>query len=247
MSQIKARIEAVTGRMAAAARRAGRPVDEITLVAVTKTHPVETVIAAYQAGLRHFGENRVEEGTEKIAQFAAWLAEGDPPPVWHMIGHVQSRKVGEALRPYRLIHSVDSLKLAERIDRLARRDDAPPVEILLECNVSGEEAKYGFAVSRWSKDPAQFKTFIEQVSQIAALDKIVIRGLMTMAPLVDDPKEARPTFESLAALRAGLWQELPDLDWSHLSMGMTDDFEVAIEAGATIIRVGRALFGERNV
>ncbi len=247
MSQIEANIETVAERMRVAAQRAGRQVDEITLVAVTKTHPVETVFAAYQAGLRHFGENRVEEGTEKIARLADWLGEGCQPPVWHMIGHVQSRKAGDVLGQFKLIHSVDSLKLAERLDRLARRDDAPPVEVLLECNVSGEAAKYGFVLDRWSSGAMQFKTFIREVDQIATLDKVIIRGLMTMAPLVDDPEQARPTFQSLAALQARLRQELPDLDWSHLSMGMTDDFEVAIEEGATIIRVGRALFGERNV
>jgi pyridoxal phosphate enzyme (YggS family) len=247
VSQIEANIEAVAGRMRVAAQRAGRQVDEITLVAVTKTHPVETVIAAYQAGLRHFGENRVEEGTEKITRLADWLEEGCQPPVWHMIGHVQSRKAGDVLGQFKLIHSVDSLKLAERLDRLARRDDAPPVEVLLECNVSGEAAKYGFALDRWLSDATQFKTFTREVGQIATLDKVIIRGLMTMAPLVDDPEQARPTFQSLTAIQARLRQELPDLDWSHLSMGMTDDFEVAIEEGATIIRVGRALFGERNV
>lgn len=247
MSQIGANIEAVYERMQAASRRAGRQVDEITLVAVTKTHPVETVIAGYQAGLRQFGENRVEEGIDKIAQMAGWLEAGREPPAWHMIGHLQSRKAGDILGQFKLTHSVDSLKLAERIDRLARRDDFPPVEILLEVNVSGEAAKYGFALNGWSSDPAQLETFIEDVTQLAALDKIVIRGLMTMAPLVEDPEEARPTFQSLASLRVRLRQELPHLDWSHLSMGMTDDFEVAIEEGATIIRVGRALFGERNV
>lgn len=247
MNQIEANLEAVTERMEAAARRAGRQGEEITLVAVTKTHPVETVIAGYEAGLRHFGENRVEEGVEKIDQMADWLAEGRQPPAWHMVGHVQSRKAGDILGRFHLTHSVDSLKLAERIDRLARRDDFPPLEILLEANVSGEGSKYGFALERWSSDPAQLQAFIEEVNQIAALEKVIIRGLMTMAPLVEDPEAARPTFQSLAGLRARLQQERPDLDWSQLSMGMTDDFEVAIEEGATMIRVGRALFGERNV
>jgi pyridoxal phosphate enzyme (YggS family) len=247
VNQIEANVEAVTGRMQAAARRAGRQVEKITLVAVTKTHPVERVIAGYEAGLRHFGENRVEEGAEKIDQLAGRLGEGREPPTWHMVGHVQSRKAGDILGRFQLTHSVDSLKLAERIDRLARRDDFPPLEILLEANVSGEGSKYGFALEHWSSDPAQLQAFMEEVKQIANLEKVIIRGLMTMAPLVDDPKAARPTFQSLAGLRARLQQELPDVDWSHLSMGMTDDFEVAIEEGATMIRVGRALFGERNV
>jgi hypothetical protein len=248
VSNITANIEVVYQRINAAAKRAGRITDEVLLVAVTKTHPLETVIEAYQTGLRHFGENRVSEGREKVIKMAQWLENVPPeqaPPTWHMIGHLQSRQVGAALGKFSLIHSVDSLKLAQRINRLAERDHYPPVDILLECNVSGEAAKYGFALDNWSTDEAQITTFGETVAQIAALDNVVIRGLMTMAPLCADPEEARPVFQSLAALRTTLQKETPQLDWRHLSMGMTDDFEVAIEEGATIIRVGRALFGER--
>lgn len=248
MSNIAANVDTVYQRINAAAKRAGRDADDITLVAVTKTHPLETVIEAYQAGLRHFGENRVKEGREKVADMARWL-ESAPPgqeqPIWHLIGHLQSRQVGAALGQFSLIHSVDSLKLAQRIDRLAERDNYPPVEILLECNVSGEATKYGFAVDNWSSDDKQLTTFLETIAQIVTLDKIIIRGLMTMAPFYDDPEETRPVFQSLAALKATLQTKMPHIDWKHLSMGMTDDFEIAIEEGATIIRVGRALFGER--
>ena len=250
MSQIAANIQTVQERMQAAAARAGRRVDEITLVAVTKTHPLDTVIAAYQAGLRHFGENRAAEGVEKVSGMAAWLAatfvdKPVDPPVWHLIGHLQSRQVGQALGQFKLIQSVDSLKLAQRINRLAGRDRFPPVEILLECNVSGEASKFGFGLVGWSTDQSLLKSFLQEVREIAALDKIVLRGLMTMAPLVAEPEEARPVFKSLAALRQTLRTEIPQVDWRHLSMGMTDDFEVAIEEGATFIRVGRVLFGER--
>lgn len=247
MSDLAANIEAVRERMAAAAYRAGRSVDDITLVAVTKTHPVETVAAAYRAGLRHFGENRVAEGRAKVAALADRLAQAGPAesPNWHMIGHLQRRQVGEALGQFALIHSVDSLKLAERIQRLAERDDYPPVEILLECNVSGETAKSGFELDRWQTDRTQFEAFLAEIAGMAGLDKIIIRGLMTMAPLTSDPEETRPTFRSLAALRQRLETEMAQIDWQHLSMGMTDDFEVAIEEGATMVRVGRALFGER--
>ena len=154
--------------------------------------------------------------------------------------------MGNALGRYALIHSVDSLKLAQRINRLSERDKLPPQEILLECNVSGEAAKAGFALDHWSTDRAQLGAFLEAVTAMAALDKIVIRGLMTMAPLSSNPEDTRPTFQRLAALRETLRSELPRFDWGHLSMGMTDDFEVAIEEGATIIRVGRALFGKRG-
>jgi pyridoxal phosphate enzyme (YggS family) len=243
-----ANIETVRQRMQAAAQRAGRPVGDITLVAVTKTHPIETVIAAYQAGLRHFGENRAEESLEKITGFSEWLKTqpGHDPAYWHFIGHLQSRQAGLVLAGrHSLIHSIDSLKLAQRLNRLAERDDDPPLAILLQCNVSGEETKSGFELERWATDANQLSLFFETVRQIASLEKLVVRGLMTMAPFSDDPEKARPTFKSLAALRERLQTEFPQLDWRGLSMGMTDDFEVAIEEGATIIRVGRAIFGER--
>jgi pyridoxal phosphate enzyme (YggS family) len=248
MSSIKANIETVNGRINAAAQRAGRNPDEITLVAVSKTHPLETVIEAYQAGMRYFGENRAQEGRDKVIAMTDWLA-GSPgleAPTWHMIGHLQSRQVGDALGKFNMLHSVDSLKLAQRIDRLAERDNIPPVDILLECNVSGETAKFGFALDKWSTDKTQLATFVNTIEQIATLKKVNIQGLMTMAPLSPNPEETRPVFKSLATLSSTLQKEIPHLSWQHLSMGMTDDFEVAIEEGATIIRVGRALFGPRQ-
>lgn len=250
MSAIAAKVETVYRRIEAAAQRAGRQAEDITLVAVTKTHPLATVIDAYQAGLRHFGENRADEGQTKAVGMADWLAqtseERSDCPMWHFIGHLQSRQVGPVLGQFQTIHSVDSLKLAQRINRLAKRDDFSPVEIFLECNVSGEASKYGFALARWSTDKAQLTAFLDQVAQMESLEKVVIRGLMAMAPWSPNPEEARPVFKSLAALRQKLQTDLPQFDWRHLSMGMTDDFEVAIEEGATIIRVGRAIFGERN-
>lgn len=246
MSEIAANLETVYHRLHRAAERVGRSASEITLVAVTKTQPLAKVIQAYQAGLRHFGENRAGEGREKAAALTGWLAQiGNEAPAWHLIGHIQSRQAEEALGPYQLIHSLDSLKLAQRIDRLAARDGRSPVEILLQCNMSGEATKSGFELAHWSTDSGQLKTFLETVNQIGRLEKIVIRGLMTMAPWFDNPEEARPTFRSLAALQARLRTELPQFDWAQLSMGMTDDFEVAIEEGATMVRVGRAIFGER--
>ena len=248
MSSIAANLDALYQRIDAAAKRAGRAANDITLVAVTKTHPLETVVQAYQAGLRHFGENRVQEGREKVAAMAEWLESISPDqerPIWHLIGHLQSRQVEAALGQFSLIHSVDSLKLAQRINRLAERDNHPLVEVLLECNVSGEATKFGFALDHWASDRRQLTTFLETIAQMVTLDKVVIRGLMTMAPLGQDAEQARPVFQSLAALRATLQTEIPEVDWRHLSMGMTDDFEVAIEEGATMIRVGRAIFGER--
>jgi hypothetical protein len=246
VSEFKANVEAVYRRLEAAASRGGRKAGDVTLIAVSKTHPAERVIEAYQAGLRHFGENRTLE-QEKVAVVNQWVASqaGAARPTWHFIGNVQSRQVGDVLGHYDLIHSVDSLKLAQRINRLAERDGLPAVEILLQGNVSGETAKSGFDLSHWSSRPEKLAVFLATIAEMATLEKIKIRGLMTMAPIVTDPEETRPTFSSLAALRQRLQQERPDLEWAELSMGMTDDFEVAIEEGATLIRVGRALFGER--
>lgn len=249
MSSLAANLETVHQRIASAAQRAGRNNDDITLVAVTKTHPVETVVEAYQAGLRHFGENRAPEGKDKVIALSERLDDisEEARPQWHFIGHMQSRQVGIVLEgQFDLIHSVDSLKLAQRISRLAVRDDYPSVNVLLQCNVSGEGTKSGFELNNWSSNQEQLAALIEAINQIAELDKITIQGLMTMAPLSNNPEEARPTFQSLAGLKEKLQLELPQINWQHLSMGMTDDFEIAIEEGATIIRVGRAIFGERR-
>jgi pyridoxal phosphate enzyme (YggS family) len=246
---IPANLNLVQERIQAAVRRAGRDPAEVTLVAVTKTHPVEVMQSAYQAGLRHFGENRVEEGRPKIVEFNKWLAvnsEADERPTWHMIGHLQSRKAADALAHFDIIHSVDSLKLAERLNRLAERDRIePPVPVLLECNVSGEASKHGFELSRWGEDREVQAAFFDTVRRIVELPRLRLSGLMTMAPIVDDPELARPVFVALRALRDALAEEFPNVEWRELSMGMTDDFEVAIEEGATIIRVGRAIFGPR--
>jgi hypothetical protein len=249
MSSIAANLERVSRRIQQAAQRAGRNAEDITLVAVTKTHPVETVIEAYRQGLRNFGENRADEGYEKSRQFSERLAADiqRDPAQWHFIGHLQSRQAGLVLAGrVDLIHSVDSLKLAQRLHRLAERDDYPPVNILLQCNVSGEATKSGFELSDWAKDRQQFDAFIVAVNEISQLNRTTIRGLMTMAPIVHNPEEVRPVFQSLAGLKNKLAQELPQIDWRHLSMGMTADFEVAIEEGATIVRIGRAIFGERG-
>jgi pyridoxal phosphate enzyme (YggS family) len=246
---IPANLAHVQERIQAAAGRAGRKPAEVTLVGVTKTYPIEMIQVAYQAGLRHFGENRVEEGQSKIPAFDRWLAtrsKTDKRPTWHMIGHLQSRKVADAMSHFDVIHSVDSLKLAERLDRLAERDMVePPVPILLECNVSGEASKYGFDLSRWMDDGEVRGAFFDVVRRIVELPRLRLQGLMTMAPIVTDPELARPVFIALRSLRDALIEEFPDVELQHLSMGMTDDFEVAIEEGATLIRVGRAIFGPR--
>ena len=247
---IGANLSRVQERIQAAARRAGRDPAEVSLIAVTKTHPLEVVQAAYQAGVRHLGENRVEEGRLKIPAFDEWLAASSPAaqrPVWHMIGHLQSRKAADALAYFDTVHSVDSFKLAERLNRLAESAVIKPLfPILLECNVSGEASKHGFALSRWRDDRQVWAAFLETVRCIAELPRLQVQGLMTMAPLVSDPEQARPTFAALRRLRDALAETFPTVEWRHLSMGMTDDFEVAVEEGATLLRIGRAIFGPRH-
>jgi pyridoxal phosphate enzyme (YggS family) len=247
---IATNLERVQERIRAAARRVGRDPAQVTLVAVTKTHPLEVIQAAYQAGVQHFGENRVEEAHLKIPAFNEWLAVPTgsfQPPTWHMIGHLQSRKVADALAHFDVIHSVDSLKLAERLNRLAERDMVgTQTPILLECNVSGEDSKYGFALSRWQEDRETRQAFFDKVRRIIKLPRLRLQGLMTMAPIVVDAELVRPVFVALRTLRDALTEEFPAVKWQHLSMGMTDDFEVAVEEGATLIRVGRAIFGPRE-
>lgn len=238
---LAANVARVQERIATAAERAGRKADEITLVAVSKTHPVEAVIAALALGIRHFGENRVEEANPKIEAVRQWLAAHGceahlPEPIWHMVGHVQSRKAEDVIAGgYALVHSVDRVKLARRLSRFALNAGRVQ-DILLEVNLSGEATKYGF----------DLETLIPAIEEIASQPGVRVRGLMTMAPIVDDPEKARPVFAGLRELRDILAVQLPELDWHHLSMGMTDDFEVAIEEGATIVRIGRAIFGPRQ-
>ncbi len=206
------------------AERSGRSPGSVTLVAACKTQPPEKIAAAKAAGIEHFGENRVQEAE---AKWNPGLRQG---VTLHMIGRLQRNKVRRALVLFDVIQSVDSLALAERISRLA----TGVVPVLLEVNVGGEESKAGF--------PPQ--ALREQLGPVLSLPNLEVRGLMTIAPLVDDPERARPYFRGLRELGEELRAELPSLG-AELSMGMTDDYEVAIEEGATIVRVGRAIFGER--
>jgi len=233
-------IQEVRQRIADACARAGRQPDEVTLIAVSKTSPPQALIEALTAGAQHFGENRVEEAESKIPIVNAQASKA---PTWHMIGHVQSRKAKDVLALFQWVHSVDTLKLAQRFSTLCV-EQGKQLEVLLEVNVSGEEAKSGLVAANWAADESVKRNLWSQIEQVLALPGIHVRGLMTMAPIVPDPEEARPVFASLAKLRRALETDfsvkLPDL-----SMGMTDDYPVAIEEGATCVRVGRAIFGER--
>ncbi len=221
----------VHARIAAAEQRVNR-VGQVTLIAVSKMQPVATVAAAYRAGLRIFGENRVDEAGSK-AEAIRSLLPPDGRIEWHMIGHLQSRQAAGVLPWAAMVHSVDTIKLAGRLSRATTPGQTLP--ILLEVNVSGEASKAGLR-------PQDVAPAVETILELPGLR---IDGLMTMAPIVDEPEQARPVFRDLAMLRERLRRQYPALPWTHLSMGMTDDFEVAIEEGATLVRIGRAIFGER--
>ncbi|MEA3335646.1 MAG: YggS family pyridoxal phosphate-dependent enzyme [Chloroflexota bacterium] len=237
---IAANLRDIRERMAGAAGRVGRQPGEISLVAVSKTIPVESILAALEQGQIDFGENRVEQAWRKfvdpqVSDSLTNLIGPDQTFRLHLIGPIQSRKAALAVacQPT-LVHAVDRVKIARRLDRVAQEAGAL-MNILLEVNVSGEMSKFGFAPERIE----------ESAREINSLSGLRISGLMTMPPFDPDPEMARPHFAALRDLRDRLSQGLPEADWHHLSMGMSHDFEVAIEEGATIVRVGTAIFGSR--
>ena len=239
--EIANNIDEVQEQIASACARAGRSVDDVKLVAVSKTKPIEDVLAAAKVGIRDFGENRIEEASEKIpAVNDIW----DQTVVWHMIGHIQSRKARDVVPLFASVHSVDSLKIARKLSSLAS-EEGKPLNVFAEVNVSGEPQKYGFEASNWQTDAQQFDMLQQTISQIAQLPGLKLVGLMTMAPFVSDAERTRPVFASMAALRSQLASKLA-INLPHLSMGMTNDYTVAIEEGATMVRVGTAIFGARN-
>ena len=226
MDAIAANLEEIRRRMAEAARRSGRDPASIRLVAVSKTYPAEAVAAAAATGQRIFGESRVQESRDKIPACPPGLE-------WHFIGHLQKNKVRQALPLFRFFHSIDSTALAEAIDRISG-ETGVKAQGLLEVNVSGEETKHGFTPEELR---AQFPT-------LSKLLHLRIRGLMTMAPYSDNPEDARPVFRTLRELRDEL-QSTYQHPLPELSMGMSGDFEPAIEEGATLVRVGSSIFGAR--
>jgi pyridoxal phosphate enzyme (YggS family) len=218
IQKIAASLRGVERRIAAAADKAGRSPDEVTLIAVTKGLPLEAVEAAIEAGIEHIGENRVQEASTKVEQASRLGLH----PTWHLIGHLQRNKAKTAVGVFDIIHSVDSLKLAETLNAVS----ASALPVLLQVNVSGEATKSGFSVAELHR----------AMTGIGRLSNLMVTGLMTIAPLTSDPEEARPVFRKLREARDSMGLE-------HLSMGMTDDFEVAVEEGATMVRIGRAIFG----
>ena len=222
-------LQEVRAEIEAAARRAGRNPEDVLLLAVTKTHPVAVVREAIAAGLTELGENRVQELLEKQAQIT-------DPVRWHLIGHLQTNKVKNVVGRVALIHSVESLRLAEEISRKAVALGVVQ-NVLVELNMAGEESKFGIK-------PEECRAFLRQ---IAPLPGLKVKGLMTVAPFVEDPERNRVYFRQMRELSVDIAAEkLDNVDMEHLSMGMSNDFAVAVEEGATIVRVGTRLFGERT-
>jgi len=218
-----------------ATARSGRDAGSVRLVVVTKSQPLEVVQAAIAAGASILGENYAEEAVAKINALAETAVE------WHMIGHVQSRKADLVAGHFSMLHSLDSLKLAERLNRYCE-ELGRSLQVLLEINVSGEESKYGFP--GW--DEQHWPNLEPEIGHITALPRLRLRGLMTMPPFFDDPEQTRPYFQRLHRLQVFLREHIPYADWTDLSMGTSADFITAIEEGATYVRVGQAILGRRS-
>lgn len=233
--QIGQNLNVVRAKIADAAVSVGRDPAEVKLVVVSKSQPVEIIRAAYAAGARCFGENYPQEAEEKIVELK------DLPDIeWHMIGHLQSRKAAIVANYFHQIHSIDSLSLAVKLDRILEQQ-GKILPALLEINVGGEESKSGWRVS----SEQEWNTLLPDLDHVIHLPNLKICGLMTMPPLFDQPELSRPGFQSLRHLRDYLVQQYPAISWTELSMGTSTDFEVAVQEGATMVRVGRAVLGPR--
>ncbi len=219
----------IIDRIALAAQRAGRDPSSVKLIAVTKTVDIKRIREAVAAGASALGENRVQEAREKIEQLGSLAG-------WHLIGHLQSNKAKYAVKLFELIHSIDSLELAQEVDKQAAKIGKIQ-DVLIEVNISGETSKAGIPAD----DAANL------IRKTAALKNISIKGLMTMPPFFDNPEEARPYFKKLRDLSVQIdLDKIPNVSMEELSMGMSGDFEVAVEEGATMVRVGTAIFGGRH-
>jgi hypothetical protein len=226
MVSIAENLERVREQITQAAAKVGRPVNEIELVAITKKHPAEKMREAVEAGHTLFGESRIQEARTKIPELPSNLR-------WHFIGHLQKNKIRHALPLFELFHGVDSLALAQEMDRIAAEEGEHP-RVLLEVNVAGEGSKFGFKA----------ETLRAEIGSLLALPRLSIEGLMCIPPLTEEAEASRKFFVQLRELRNSLEKEF-DVKFPHLSMGMTQDFWIAVEEGATLVRVGTAIFGER--
>lgn len=232
---IKERLEAMLEEIETIATQAGRVSADVKLVVVTKTFTSELIREVLQAGAKDLGENYVEEASEKVGALARLF-----PVTWHMIGHIQSRKTRQVCELFDIVHSIDREKVARRLSEAAQ-ESGKRLPVLLECNVSGEKSKFGWRAwesDNWIQLAAELQPLIE-------LPGIEIRGLMTMAPYYDDPELARPYFARLRSLSELLADQFPGTCFRELSMGMSQDFRQAIEEGATFLRIGTAIMGDR--
>ena len=227
MASIAENLERVREQIAQAAGKAGRSIDDLELIAISKTHEAAKVREAIEAGQTLFGESKVQEARVKIPELPSNTR-------WHFVGHLQKNKIRHALPLFELIHSVDSLALAEDINRIADEEGLHP-RVLLEVNVAGEGSKFGFQPEKLRAD----------MESLLALPRLSILGLMCIPPVADEPEASRKYFVRLRELRDRLQTEF-HVDLAQLSMGMTQDFAVAVEEGATLVRVGTAIFGERS-
>ena len=227
MNSIAENLDRVRGQIASAAAKSGRSADDVELVAISKTHPAEKVREAIEAGQNLFGESRVQEARAKIPELPSSIH-------WHFVGHLQKNKIRHALPLFEMIHSVDSLALSQDIHRIAEEQGLYP-RLLLEVNVAGEGSKFGFS-------PENLR---DQMEELLALSRLSIVGLMIIPPLAKEPEACRKFFIRLRELRDQLQTEFR-IDLAQLSMGMTQDFAIAVEEGATLVRVGTAIFGERR-
>jgi len=226
---LKENLQSVRDKIAKAAEGAGRDPSEVKIVAITKTHPPEVVEEAVSAGLEDVGENKVQEFLDKSEEVAA-------PCRWHFVGHLQRNKVKKIIGRFEMIHSLDSLRLARRLNKLSSREEMV-TDVLVQVNTSGEESKYGIM----PEDAVRF------CGEVSGMEGIRVKGLMTMAPWVDDPEVLRAAFSGLRRLRDEIRDRgIRRISMEHLSMGMTNDFEYAVAEGATILRLGRVLFGPRG-
>jgi PLP dependent protein len=235
IAELRNRLESVQAEIARSAQSASRNPADVRLVVVTKMHPVEKIQAVIEAGARVLGENYAEEAIAKINTLANASAE------WHMIGHVQSRKANLVAGRFDLMHTLDSLKLAARLDRFSA-EAGRTLPVLLEVNVSGEGSKFGYPA--W--DESQWPGLVDEILPLCALPNLQIRGLMSMPPFAEQAEESRPYFVRLRRLQAYLFKEVQAARWDELSMGTSADYSVAVQEGATLVRVGTAIMGERQ-
>jgi len=234
-SEIADNYQAVVEKIASTAEASGRRPEDVKLIVVTKGQPVEKIIKVVQAGARLLGENYVQEALDKMHH-----PEISQDISWHMIGHIQSRKAKLVSENFSFVHSLDSEKLAKRLSN-ACQEMGKRLPVLLECNVSGEATKSGWEASNL----VDWEDLVSHFERISNLPGLVIKGLMTMPPFFDEPERARPVFQKLIKLRDFIQSNVSGLNLPELSMGMSGDFQVAIEEGATMVRIGTAIMGER--